>query len=208
MGFEKLFWVGPKLGCSVEIPQATLVCNYLVDGFLKCIQLTQSFDLALEALNRLKEQEPSVTTLIAQVLIMKDEEIQAVQVICEGISKNKRDSELLLLECNLLIEKKRYDLALHLAKQAVQSSPSDFKTWAALVKVYTKLNDFENALLTLNSCPMNSHKEKFINTSLSSASLSASLSASHSFIDLSCYRQYAGTSCSNAHLLIRLSYCM
>ncbi|KAF7582543.1 ChAPs (Chs5p-Arf1p-binding proteins) family protein [Clavispora lusitaniae] len=162
LGFEKLFWVGPKLGCSVEIPQATLVCNYLVDGFLKCIQLTQSFDLALEVLHRLEEQEPSVTTLIAQVLIMKDEEIQAVQVICEGISKNKRDSELLLLECNLLIEKKRYDLALHLAKQAVQSSPSDFKTWAALVKVYTKLNDFENALLTLNSCPMNSHKEKFM----------------------------------------------
>lgn len=162
LGFEKLFWVGPKLGCSVEIPQATLVCNYLVDGFLKCIQLTQSFDLALEVLHRLEEQEPSVTTLIAQVLIMKDEEIQAVQVVCEGISKNKRDSELLLLECNLLIEKKRYDLALHLAKQAVQSSPSDFKTWAALVKVYTKLNDFENALLTLNSCPMNSHKEKFM----------------------------------------------
>ena len=52
-------------------------------------------------------------------------------------------------------------MALELAKQAVKSSPSDFKTWAILVQIYTKLGDFENALLTLNSCPMNSHKEKY-----------------------------------------------
>lgn len=59
------------------------------------------------------------------------------------------------------MDKKRYDLALDLATQAVKSSPSDFKTWSILVKVYTKLGDFENALLSLNSCPMNSHKEKY-----------------------------------------------
>lgn len=159
-GFEKLFWDGPKLGCGIDIPQPTLVCNYLVDGFLKCIQLTQSYDLALEVLRRLEEKDPAVTTLIAQVLLLKDEEIQAVQVMNEGIERNKRDSELLLLQAKFVMDKRRYDLALILAKQAVKASPSDFKTWALLVKVYTKLNDFENALLTLNSCPMNSHKEK------------------------------------------------
>lgn len=160
-GFEKLFWLGPKLGCSIDIPQPTLMCNYLIDGFLKCVNLTQSYTQALEVLYRLEKLEPAVTTLIAQVLLMRDEEIQAVQTIYDGISRNKRDPELFLLQAKFLIEKKRYDLALHSAKQAVQSSPSDFKTWAMLVQVYTKLNDFENALLTLNSCPMNSHKEKF-----------------------------------------------
>lgn len=161
-GFEKLFWDGPKLGCGVDIPLPTLISNYLVDGFLKCVELTQSFDLALEVLRRLEAKEPAVTTLIAQVLLLKDEEIQAVQVMADGIAKNKRDAELLLLQTQFLVDKRRYDLALSSAKQAVKSSPSDFKTWAALVKVYTKLNDFENALLTLNSCPMNSHKEKFM----------------------------------------------
>lgn len=160
-GFETLFWHGPRLGSGVEIPQPTLISNYLVDGFLRCIELTQSFDAALEVLRRLEAKEPAVTTLIAKVLRLKDEEIQAVQVMADGIANNKRDSELLLLQTQFLLDKRRNDLALSSAKQAVKSSPSDFKTWAALVKVYTKLNDFENALLTLNSCPMNSHKEKF-----------------------------------------------
>lgn len=160
-GFEKLFWEGPKLGSGVEIPLPTLISNYLVEGFIKVVELTQTYDLALETLERLKKKEPAVITLIARVLLMKDEEVKAINLINEGIAENRRDADLLLLQAEFCIEKKRYDLALHLTKQAVQSSPSDFKTWAALVKVYTKLNDFENALLTLNSCPMNSHKEKF-----------------------------------------------
>lgn len=161
-GFEKLFWKGPKLGCGVEVPQPTLIYNYLVDGFIKCVQLTQSYDKALEVLRRLEEKEPEVASLIARVLLLKDEEIRAVQVMVDGIANNKRDLELLLLQAEFLMEKKRFDLALYSAKQAVKSSPSDFKSWSTLVKVYTKLNDFENALMTLNSCPMNSHKEKFM----------------------------------------------
>lgn len=159
--FEKLFWDGSKLGCGVDIPQATLINNYLIDGFLKCIQLTQSYDQGLKILERLQKLEPSVITLIAKVYLMKDEEIIAINLINEGIKENKRDSDLLLLQTQFCIDKKRYDLALELAKQTVKSSPSDFKSWSILVTVYTKLNDFENALLTLNSCPMNSHKEKF-----------------------------------------------
>lgn len=161
LGFEKLFYDGPKLGCDVDIPQPTLISNYLVDGFMKCVQLTQNFDPALEILRRLEENEPSVVSLIAQVLIMKDEEIEAVKVMSAGIQKNPRDVDLLLLQAQFCMDKKRYDLALDLATQAVKSSPSDFKTWSILVKVYTKLGDFENALLSLNSCPMNSHKEKY-----------------------------------------------
>lgn len=162
LGFEKLFWDGPKLGCGVEIPQPSLISNYLTEGFIKVIQLTQSYDLALEVLERLEASEPAVITLIAQVLLLKDEEIKAVNLMNKGISNNKRDADLLLLQAQFCMDKKRYDLALHLSKQAVKSSPSDFKTWASLVRAYTKLNDFENALLTLNSCPMNSHKEKYV----------------------------------------------
>ncbi|ABN66798.2 predicted protein, partial [Scheffersomyces stipitis CBS 6054] len=160
-GFEKLFYEGPKLGCGVDIPSPTLISNYLVDGFLKCVQLTQSYDSALEILQRLEQNEPSVISLIAQVLLLKDEEIQAVTTMSEGIARDRRDADLLLLQAEFCMNKKRNDLALDLAKQAVKSAPSDFKSWSMLVKVYTKLGDFENALLTLNSCPMNSHKEKY-----------------------------------------------
>lgn len=160
-GFEKLFWEGPKLGSDVDVPQPTLVCNYLVDGFLRCVQLTQNYDTALEVLGRLRAAEPAVVTLVARVLLMKDEEVAAVQEMSAGIERNPRDSSLLLVQAQFCLDKKRYDLALSLAKQAVQALPSDFKSWGLLVAVYTKLNDFENALLTLNSCPMNSHKERF-----------------------------------------------
>lgn len=160
-GFEKLFFDGPKLGCNIEIPQPTLICNYLVDGFLKCIELSQSYDKGLEILGRLQSKEPNVVTLIAKILLLKDEEIKAVQIMNEGIQQNDRDSDLLLLQCQFCLDKKRYDIALKLAQQAVKASPADFKTWSMLVRVYTKLNDFENALLTLNSCPMNSHKERY-----------------------------------------------
>lgn len=161
-GFESLFFDGPKLGCNIEIPQPTLVSNYLVDGFMKAIEITQLYDKGLEILNRLFKKEPSVISLISQLYLWKDEEIKAVQTMNEGIQLNERDSDLLLLQSQFCIDKKKYEIALHLAKQAVKASPADFKTWSMLVKVYTKLNDFENALLTLNSCPMNSHKEKFV----------------------------------------------
>lgn len=160
-GFEQLFFDGHKLGCDLEIPQPTIISNYLVDGFMKCIEITQSFEIGLDILKRLEKVEPAVVTLIAKIYLLKDEEIKAVQIMNEGILQNERNSDLLLLQADFCISKKRYDIALHLSKQAVKSSPADFKTWSMLVKVYTKLNDFENALLTLNSCPMNSHKEKF-----------------------------------------------
>lgn len=161
IGFESMFFHGPKLGCCIEIPQPTLTSNYLVDGFIKAVELTQNYQQALDILFRLQKLEPKVSSLITKIYLLNDEEIKAVQLMNQGISDDKRDSDLLLLQTEFCIKKKRYDLALDLAKQAVKSSPSEFNTWAKLVEVYTKLGDFENALLTLNSCPMNSHKEKF-----------------------------------------------
>ncbi|CAN3475309.1 protein Bch1p [Diutina catenulata] len=160
-GFEQLFWSGPKLGCGVDIPSATLINNYLVDGFLKVVALTQQYTRALAILERLQQHEPAVVTLVAKVLLMSDEEIRAVKVMAAGVENNPRDADLLLLQAEFCLEKRRLDLAQALARQAVKASPSDFKTWAVLVKVYTRLGDYENALLTLNSCPMNSHKERF-----------------------------------------------
>ena len=143
----------------MEIPQPTLINNYLVDGFIKVIQLTQSYDRGIEILQKLHEIEPNVISLIAKLQLLKQDEIEAVKTMNHGIQENRRDSDL-VLQAEFCLEKKN-ELALELAKQAVKSSPSDFKTWAILVQIYTKLGDFENALLTLNSCPMNSHKEKY-----------------------------------------------
>ncbi|CAD1811796.1 ChAPs (Chs5p-Arf1p-binding proteins) family protein [Candida parapsilosis] len=161
IGFEQLFFQGTKLGCSVEFPQPTAVNNYLVDGFLKVVELTQSYSRGLEILERLYKTEPGVISIIAKLQLLKQDEIQAVKTMYKGIQDNKRDANTLVLQAEYCLDKKKPELALELAKQAVKSSPSDYFTWSVLVKCYTKLGDFENALLTLNSCPMNSHKERY-----------------------------------------------
>ena len=72
-------------------------------------------------------------------------------------------SELLCLQAQFLVDKKQdYNLAQNIAQEAANCSPSEFKPWYILSKVYVKLNDIENALLILNSCPMSPLKEKYV----------------------------------------------
>lgn len=160
-GFERLFWEGYKLGCGVDCPKPTAVYNYLVEGFLRCVELTQKYSDAVQIITRLEYQSRSVLVLKARLLLLNDEEVEAVRVMHERLLVDDRDGEMLLIEAQFLLEKKKPDLALHLAKRAVQAAPLDFKAWATLVIVHTRLNDFENALLLLNSCPVNAQRENF-----------------------------------------------
>lgn len=160
--FEDLFLKGPDLGSAPEVQNPTLIDNYLIDGFLKAVELTQLYDHALQVLNRLRQKEESVVSLIVKVLLLQNEEIKAIKTIYDGLNKNPRDSNLLIIQSEFLVSKhSNLDLALNSAIRAVNSSPSDFKAWSNLSKVYLELGEIESALLTLNSCPMSSFKEKF-----------------------------------------------
>lgn len=161
LGFQRLFVHGHKLGCAVECAQPTIVSNLLVDGFLQVVKLTQHFDEALSLLQNLRATEPKVDSLIIQVLLMKDHEVEAVRLMTSHLEQWPRNADILVLQAEYCFSKKRPDMALPLSRHAVKASPLDFKTWACLVKAYTLLGDFENALLLLNSCPMNSHREQF-----------------------------------------------
>ena len=74
----------------MEIPQPTLINNYLVDGFIKVIQLTQSYDRGIEILQKLHEIEPNVISLIAKLQLLKQDEIEAVKTMNHGIQENRR----------------------------------------------------------------------------------------------------------------------
>ena len=43
---------------------------------------------------------------------------------------------------------------------AVIYAPSEYQTWATLTDIYIDINDFESALLALNSCPMFTYCER------------------------------------------------
>jgi Chs5-Arf1p-binding protein BUD7/BCH1 len=71
-----------------------------------------------------------------------------------SIQKTPHSYTLLHAQCDLLRSKGRNDWAVKLARQAVNCAPSEFVTWEKLTECWIDLGEFENALLTLNSCPM------------------------------------------------------
>ncbi|OWB66981.1 hypothetical protein B5S30_g2330 [[Candida] boidinii] len=160
-GFESLFFDGIKLGCNEELQVPTVSNNYLIDAFKIAVKLTGLYNDAIELLKRIREVEPSVTYLIAELYLLHDEEIKSIEIIHDGIIQDPLDGQLLMVQAQYCLDKKRLDLALPIAIRAVNASPSDFKPWALLVEVYISLGKFEEALLTLNSCPMVTHKDKY-----------------------------------------------
>lgn len=167
-GFLKLYPEGEKLGCNEDVQVPTRLNNYLVDALYKCIELTHCYDEALQVLYKLNESYPEVSAIIAKVLFLSNRELEAIRYIHETLSSSKNVSEipggaqLLLIQSQFCLNKSRPDLALPLAVKAVESSPSIFEPWAHLVKVYISMSRFEDALLTLNTCPMVTHKDKYI----------------------------------------------
>jgi tetratricopeptide (TPR) repeat protein len=151
---KKLFLLGPRLGAVSEVQVPSITSNYLVDGFLKFVEITGMYDEALDVLESIVESEPEVVSLICKVLLMNNQEVKAIERLHSAILANPRDAFLLELESKFCQDKKRLDLALDCAIRAVNGSPSEFLTWARLAEVYIKKGNYEQALLTLNSCPM------------------------------------------------------
>jgi hypothetical protein len=63
-------------------------------------------------------------------------------------------------QCDFLLSKGKADWARHVAQQAVNAAPSEFVTWAKLTETYIELEQYDRALLTLNSCPMFTFNER------------------------------------------------
>ncbi|KAH0562226.1 hypothetical protein GP486_003074, partial [Trichoglossum hirsutum] len=70
------------------------------------------------------------------------------------------DYSLLDVQAQFCKSKGRGDMALECAKRGVIAAPSEFGTWARLAEIYVSLEEWELALLTLNSCPMFTYQDK------------------------------------------------
>lgn len=67
-----------------------------------------------------------------------------------------------LLDCQSTFcqSKGRLEWALECAQRSVTAAPSEFGTWAKLAEIYVGLEQWDLALLTLNSCPMFTYQDK------------------------------------------------
>lgn len=159
---ERLFFKGYQLGSDPEVQVPNVVSNHLTSGLLTYIHTTGRFASGVNLFEKLRSKEPEVASLLARVLIDADEEVKAVQLLYDTVKILPMDNSLLDVQAEFCMSKGRYGLALECAKRAVNSAPGEFTAWERLARVYLKLEQYELALLTLNSCPMFTYQDRDI----------------------------------------------
>jgi len=157
---ERLFFNGWQLGSDPEIQVPNLVSNHLTTGLLDYITTTGRYASGINLFEKLRTRDPEISSLLARVYISADEEVKAVDLLHEAIQELPMDYSLLDCQAAFCNQKGRSDLALEIAKRSVVAAPSEFGTWARLAEVYISLEQWDLALLTLNSCPMFTYQDK------------------------------------------------
>ena len=137
-----------------------LVSNHLTTGLIKYIHTTGRYTSGINLFEKLRSRDPEISSLLARVLIAADEEVQAVKVMHDAIEQLPMDYSLLDCQSAFCQSKGRLDWALDCAKRSVTAAPSEFGTWAKLAEIYIGLEQWDLALLTLNSCPMFTYQDK------------------------------------------------
>lgn len=136
------------------------VSNHLTTGLLKYIQTTGRYTSGINLFEKLRTRDVEVSSLLARVLIMADEEVRAVRLMFDALQDVPMDYALLDSQAAFCQDKGEGEMALECAKRAVTAAPSEFSTWAQLADVYVKLEQWDLALLTLNSCPMFTYQDR------------------------------------------------
>ena len=67
-----------------------------------------------------------------------------MDLMCSSLVENPLNYGFLVTQAKFLLKKNRPDLALELAKAAVNANPSEYATWAILTESYIAIEDFEN----------------------------------------------------------------
>jgi len=151
---EKLFLKGWQVGSDPEIQVATVVSNHLTAGIMKYFGDSGRFQQPANLFEKLSAREPEISSLLAKSYIGMNEEVKAMQIMSVAMKQTPQSYTLLHAQCDFLRSKGKLDWAVKLARQAVNCAPSEFVTWEKLTELYIDLEQFESALLTLNSCPM------------------------------------------------------
>ncbi|KAK0714700.1 putative clathrin-coated vesicle protein [Lasiosphaeris hirsuta] len=168
---EQLFFRGWQLGSDSVVQVPNVVSNHLTTGLLKYFQTTGRYASGINLFEKLRSQNPEVASLLSKVLFMGNEEVEGVRILHEALKDSPMDYVMLDTQAEFLMKKaetattpeqkeERLRMALGCADRSTIAAPSEFGTWARLAQVYVAMEDWENALTILNSCPMFTYQDK------------------------------------------------
>ncbi|KAM3428649.1 hypothetical protein MY4824_008689 [Beauveria thailandica] len=168
---EQLFFRGWQLGSDSVVQVPTNVSNHLTAGLLKYLETTGRYASGINLFEKLRTQSIEVSSLLAKVQFMGNEEVAGVKVLYESLQQTPMDYVMLDTQAEFLMKKAqkaetteqrtdRLTMAMGCADRSTIAAPSEFGTWARLAQVYVAMEDWENALTTLNSCPMFTYQDK------------------------------------------------
>lgn len=143
----------------------------MTTGLLKYLETTGRYASGINLFEKLRTQSIEVSSLLAKVQFMGSEEVAGVKVLYESLEQTPMDYVMLDTQAEFLMKKAqkaenaeqrtdRLTMALGCADRSTVAAPSEFGTWARLAQVYVAMEDWENALTTLNSCPMFTYQDK------------------------------------------------
>lgn len=162
---------GWQLGSDSVVQVPNNVSNHLTTGLLKYFHTTGRFASGINLFEKLRTKNVEVSSLLAKVMFMGNEEVQGVRVLHEAVKQSPMDYVMLDTQSEFLkkkalnpnapeLKEERLKMALGCADRSTIAAPSEFLTWARLAEVYVAMEDWENALTTLNSCPMFTYQDK------------------------------------------------
>ncbi|KAG9254442.1 Chs5p-Arf1p-binding proteins-domain-containing protein [Emericellopsis atlantica] len=168
---EQLFFRGWQLGSDSVVQVPTNVSNHLTAGLLKYLQTTGRYTSGINLFEKLRSQSVEVSSLLSKVLFMGNEEVTGVRTLYQSLQDTPMDYVMLDTQAEFLLNKaqtaatpelkdERLQMALRCADRSTIAAPSEFGTWARLAQVYVAMEDWENALTILNSCPMFTYQDK------------------------------------------------
>lgn len=153
----------------VQVP--TNVSNHLTTGLLKYLETTGRYASGINLFEKLRTQSVEVSSLLAKVMFMGHEEVSGVRTLHQALKETPMDYVMLDAQAEFLLGKansattpelreERLKLALGCADRATVAAPTEFSTWARLAQLYVAMEDWDNALTILNSCPMFTYQDK------------------------------------------------
>ncbi|EEU36461.1 uncharacterized protein NECHADRAFT_94125 [Fusarium vanettenii 77-13-4] len=168
---EQLFFRGWQLGSDSVVQVPTNVSNHLTTGLLKYLETTGRYASGINLFEKLRTQSVEVSSLLAKVMFMGHEEVSGVRTLHQSLQETPMDYVMLDTQAEFLMHKassaptpelreERLKMALGCADRATVAAPTEFSTWARLAQVYVAMEDWDNALTILNSCPMFTYQDK------------------------------------------------